>query len=123
MTRTPPSNVEAITETAGHYNLRLYVAGQTTKSMTALANLNKELGDLQRCASLYAESLEVYTELSDRRGTAAVITAVGKVCGTAGDFSIGAGGPGQLTQRLKDKLTAIQRGQAADPHGWVMRLG
>ncbi len=41
MTRTPPSNVEAISETAGHYNLRLYVAGQTPKSMTALANLNK----------------------------------------------------------------------------------
>lgn len=25
----------------GHYNLRLYVAGQTTKSITALANLKK----------------------------------------------------------------------------------
>jgi circadian clock protein KaiB len=26
---------------SGHYNLRLYVAGQTPKSITALANLNK----------------------------------------------------------------------------------
>ena len=28
-------------EESGHYNLRLYVAGQTSKSITALANLKK----------------------------------------------------------------------------------
>ncbi len=56
-------------------------------------------------------------------GTAAVVTPVGKVCGHAGDFTIGSGGPGQLTQKLKTRLTAIQRGEEADPHGWVMKLG
>jgi len=56
-------------------------------------------------------------------GTAAVVTPVGKVAGHDGEFTIGSGGPGQLTQRLKDRLVAIQRGQAADPHGWVMKLG
>jgi branched-chain amino acid aminotransferase len=55
-------------------------------------------------------------------GTAAVITPVGKVSSPDFSFTIGAGGPGQLTARLKDKLVAIQRGAAADPHGWVMRL-
>ena len=55
-------------------------------------------------------------------GTAAVVTAVGKVCGKHGDFTIGNGSPGPVTQRLKDRLTAIQRGETADPHGWVMRL-
>jgi branched-chain amino acid aminotransferase len=55
-------------------------------------------------------------------GTAAVVTPVGKV--TRGDtsFTIGAGGPGQVTTTLKDKLVDIQRGRAEDPHGWVTRL-
>jgi len=56
-------------------------------------------------------------------GTAAVVTPIGKVSGRDGEFSIGSGGPGQLTGKLKARLTAIQRGEAPDPHGWVMRLG
>jgi branched-chain amino acid aminotransferase len=56
-------------------------------------------------------------------GTAAVVTPVGKVAGVDGEFMIGAGGPGQLTQRLKERLVSIQRGIAADQHGWVHRLG
>jgi branched-chain amino acid aminotransferase len=55
-------------------------------------------------------------------GTAAVVTPVGKVAGRDGEFTIGSGGPGQLTQKLKNRLVAIQRGEAADPHGWVMKL-
>ncbi|MCC6924895.1 branched-chain amino acid aminotransferase [Novosphingobium sp.] len=55
-------------------------------------------------------------------GTAAVVTPVGKVAGRDGEFTIGSGGPGQLTGKLKARLTAIQRGEAPDPHGWVMRL-
>lgn len=55
-------------------------------------------------------------------GTAAVVTPVGKVEGPEGAFTIGSGGPGQLTSRLRERLVAIQRGQAADPHGWVMKL-
>ena len=55
-------------------------------------------------------------------GTAAVVTPVGKVASHQGEFTIGGGGPGQLTGRLKDRLVAIQRGGAPDPHGWVMKL-
>jgi len=55
-------------------------------------------------------------------GTAAVVTPIGRVDGSAGPVSIGAGGPGQLTERLRDQLTAIQRGLIADPHGWVSRI-
>ena len=55
-------------------------------------------------------------------GTAAVVTPVGKVAGRDGEFTIGSGGPGQLTQRLKNRLVAIQRGEQPDPHGWVMKL-
>ena len=55
-------------------------------------------------------------------GTAAVVTPVGSVTGPDGKFVIGAGGPGQLTQRLRERLVSIQRGQAADHHHWVQRL-
>jgi len=55
-------------------------------------------------------------------GTAAVVTPVGKVTRGNSSFTIGAGGPGQVTTKLKDKLVDIQRGRAADPHGWVTRL-
>ena len=51
-----------------------------------------------------------------------MVTAVGKVAGKHGEFAIGSGSPGQTTQRLRNRLVAIQRGEAPDPHGWVMRL-
>ncbi|MEJ5976556.1 branched-chain amino acid aminotransferase [Novosphingobium sp. PS1R-30] len=55
-------------------------------------------------------------------GTAAVVTPVGKVSGREVEFTIGSGGPGQLTQKLKNRLVSIQRGEAPDPHGWVMKI-
>lgn len=56
-------------------------------------------------------------------GTAAVVTPVGRVTDPVdGEFVIGSGGPGQLTQKLRQRLVAIQRGEAEDTHGWVVRL-
>jgi branched-chain amino acid aminotransferase len=55
-------------------------------------------------------------------GTAAVVTSVGKVSDTDSSFTIGTGGPGQVTAKLKDRLVSIQRGQAPDTHGWVVKL-
>jgi branched-chain amino acid aminotransferase len=55
-------------------------------------------------------------------GTAAVVTAIGEVAASDGRFTIGGGGPGQVTQRLKAQLTSIQRGAAPDPHGWVQPI-
>ena len=55
-------------------------------------------------------------------GTAAVVTPIGRVRGTGLDFTIGNGGPGIQTERLREQLVAIQRGLAPDPHGWVERL-
>lgn len=55
-------------------------------------------------------------------GTAAVVTPVGIVKSTEGDFTIGAGGAGQMTQQIRTKLVDIQRGAAADTHGWVQRI-
>ena len=55
-------------------------------------------------------------------GTAAVVTPIGRVAGAHGEFTVGTGGPGQLTTRLRDRLVAIQRGSAKDTHGWVVKL-
>nr|WP_245638408.1 branched-chain amino acid aminotransferase [Croceicoccus bisphenolivorans] len=55
-------------------------------------------------------------------GTAAVVTAVGHVAGRDGEFAVGAGMPGPVTERLKARLVAIQRGEAIDRHAWVHRI-
>ena len=55
-------------------------------------------------------------------GTAAVVTPVGKVAAPDYEFTIGSGGPGQLTVKLRERLVGIQRGTVADPHGWTYRL-
>ena len=52
-------------------------------------------------------------------GTAAVVTAIGSVTGTEGGFAIGGQSVGPVTQRIRQSLVAIQRGQAPDPHDWV----
>lgn len=55
-------------------------------------------------------------------GTAAVVTPVGRVASRDGEFTIGSGGPGQLTTKLREKLVGIQRGTVEDTHGWVRRI-
>ncbi len=55
-------------------------------------------------------------------GTAAVVTPIGRVRGKGFDLMIGNGGPGVVTGQLREQLVSIQRGNAADPHGWVERL-
>ena len=55
-------------------------------------------------------------------GTAAVVTPVASVTSDEGRFTIGAGGPGQTTLRLRDRLVGIPRGMSADPYGWVQRI-
>ena len=52
-----------------------------------------------------------------------VVTPIGKVASENDEFTVGSGGPGQLTGALRSKLVAIQRGAAEDKHGWVHRLG
>jgi branched-chain amino acid aminotransferase len=55
-------------------------------------------------------------------GTAAVVTAIGSVRGAEQGFTIGNRSIGPLTQRIRDRLVGIQRGQAPDPHNWVEEL-
>jgi branched-chain amino acid aminotransferase len=55
-------------------------------------------------------------------GTVAVITPIGKVKGRNRSFTIGDGGPGPVTGRLKTALIDIQFGRAPDRHGWLDRV-
>jgi branched-chain amino acid aminotransferase len=52
-------------------------------------------------------------------GTAAVVTPVGRVRDTAGDWTIGDGNAGPVTLRLRSHLLDLQHGLAADPDGWM----
>ena len=56
-------------------------------------------------------------------GTAAVISAIGKIKSTSGDFLIGDGNGGPITAALKAKLVGIQRGDIADTEDWVRKIG
>lgn len=52
-------------------------------------------------------------------GTAAVITPVGAVKSARASWTVGDGGPGEVSMRLRQSLVDIQRGAAPDPHGWL----
>ena len=56
-------------------------------------------------------------------GTAAVITPVGHVKHADGEFSISGGATGEVTMKLRDTLTKLQRGVVEDTRGWLTRLG
>jgi len=55
-------------------------------------------------------------------GTAAVVTPVGSVASSAGEFTIGSGGIGHITMKMRDQLVALQNGRLPDSHGWVMQI-
>lgn len=55
-------------------------------------------------------------------GTAAVVTPIGRAAGPGYDFTVGSGATGQVTQHFLDRLTAIQRGRAPAPDGWVRKI-
>jgi branched-chain amino acid aminotransferase len=55
-------------------------------------------------------------------GTAAVVSPIGKIKSSKGDFAIGEGDGGPITEGLKAKLVGIQRGEIADERGWVRRV-
>jgi branched-chain amino acid aminotransferase len=56
-------------------------------------------------------------------GTAAVLTPIGQVRWSGGEFAVAGGDPGPVTMALRQQLVDIQRGRAADPFGWMHRVG
>ncbi|MDS1272003.1 branched-chain amino acid aminotransferase [Lipingzhangella sp. LS1_29] len=71
-----------------------------------------------RSAAMSGDLTEVFA-----CGTAAVITPVGRVASTAGEFTIGDGQPGSVTMRLREELVGIQFGHRPDPLGWIRKVG
>ena len=55
-------------------------------------------------------------------GTAAVVSAIGRIKSASGDIVIGDGDGGPITSALKAKLVGIQRGDVADTEGWVRKI-
>jgi len=55
-------------------------------------------------------------------GTAAVITPVGHVKFTGGEWLIHNGATGPVAQTVREALLAIQHGSAPDRHGWMHRV-
>ena len=52
-------------------------------------------------------------------GTAAVITPVAAAKSARGAWTVGDGGPGPVSMRLRQALVDVQRGVSADPHEWL----
>ncbi|HLT09745.1 MAG TPA: branched-chain amino acid aminotransferase [Micromonosporaceae bacterium] len=55
-------------------------------------------------------------------GTAAVLTPIATVRSVDGEFTIGDGGTGEVTAKLRQLLVDIQRGRVEDKYGWVHRV-
>ncbi|MFE2289629.1 branched-chain amino acid aminotransferase [Streptomyces sp. NPDC059452] len=52
-------------------------------------------------------------------GTAARVSPVNEVATSTGSWTIGDGRTGEVTLRLSEALTSLQRGELPDPHGWM----
>jgi branched-chain amino acid aminotransferase len=55
-------------------------------------------------------------------GTAAVVTPVGEVKSRVGAWTVGDGGAGPITMRLRNALLQLQSGQVPDKHAWMFEL-
>jgi branched-chain amino acid aminotransferase len=55
-------------------------------------------------------------------GTAAVITPIAELVSSHGSIQVGDGKTGELGAKLLQDIGALQRGEAADPHGWRVAI-
>ena len=56
-------------------------------------------------------------------GTAAVVTPVARLVSPDFDLTVGEGEPGKVTMAVRERLTDIQYGRAADALGWMRSVG
>jgi branched-chain amino acid aminotransferase len=100
------------------------LAGVTRDSLLTLASSLGHQVEERRISTEEWEKKAESGELTEvfACGTAAVITPVGSVKHAEGEYTISGGATGEVSMRLRDALTAIQRGTAPDPHGWMTSL-
>ena len=127
------------------YVLRLYVTGLTSLSSNTIASLRK-LCEVHLAGRYDLQVIDLYQQPELARHQACADDPdlrdprwLGAECGGCAfgatlddiervDRSLRLrhrcrGAPGRLTGKLQARLVAIQRGEAPDVHGWVMRLG
>jgi branched-chain amino acid aminotransferase len=93
----------------------------TNKSLLQLA---KDMGIKTERRPILFEELETFEEVG-QCGTAAVISPVGRIDDLDNNKSysfFNDGKPGPVSQKLYNKLRAIQYGDEPDPYGWVTVL-
>jgi branched-chain amino acid aminotransferase len=66
-----------------------------------------------------AECASGLTTESFACGTAAVVTPIGHVRDSGGDWTIGDGTPGPVTLALRDAIVSLHQGRATDHHHWM----
>jgi branched-chain amino acid aminotransferase len=100
------------------------LAGVTRDSLLTLASSLGYQVEERRISTEEWEKKAESGELTEvfACGTAAVITPVGSVKHAEGEFTISGGATGEVSMRLRETLTGIQRGTAPDPHGWMTSL-
>ena len=100
------------------------LAGVTRDSLLALASSLGYQIEERRISTEEWEKKAESGELTEvfACGTAAVITPVGSVKHAEGEYTISGGATGEVSMRLRGALTAIQRGTAPDPQGWMTSL-
>ena len=94
---------------------------------SSLLELGKELGMQVEERKITAEEWEKAAATGELTevfacGTAAVITPVGRVKHREGEFAVADGGPGEVTMKLRERLTGIQHGESVDSHHWMTKL-
>ena len=99
--------------------------GVTRKSLLQLASRLGYKVEERRISTDEWEKAAASGELTETFacGTAAVITPVGHVKHTGGEFTIADGQPGALTMKLREELTGIQEGTHPDVDHWMVPLG
>ena len=90
--------------------------GVTRDSIIALAKekLGLEMLETDVTLSELYDADEVFCT-----GTAVIVTPVGSITGLDGKHKIADGKMGQLTSKLRQLLTGIQRGDVSDEFGWL----
>ena len=72
--------------------------------------------------NLVAEANLLPVKAARACGTAAVVSPIGEIKSSQGDFIIGEGNGGPITDAIKAKLVGIQRSEIADQDGWVRKV-
>ncbi|MFP4635209.1 MAG: branched-chain-amino-acid transaminase [Nitriliruptoraceae bacterium] len=96
-----------------------FLHGVTRDSVLTLA---ADLGFTIEERAIEVEELRGWRGEAALSGTAAVLAGVGRLIIDGETVTLSQGRVGPVTTRLRDALVAIQRGEAADRHGWTVRV-